>query len=715
MMMHPSFAELNEYADRELPESRRARVSTHLAKCSACRRTIMSLRGIAKEAPGILNVGPPAGALERILDRHAKGESVILPVADPPRRAFVPAAMWRAAAVLALLAVSAATVFMVGELGAEFSELNLRVANSTSRTVEIEYRSTSMFADEDLLVVRARYRVPGDELSGAQNRKVVSATLYRHDGGLFRGILELPDSAVFATFAVEDVAGELVDSRGGELGEFLVENAGIPLFDALVQKQQEWMERNGALALSTARFATTLYPDNPEAWARVHFIELIGVAEANRGVLEARHAARFTRFERDYAGKSLTSQQLAGTYNYALGLGDADRLIHWRNRLLTEAPSHPTAVQAQVFVITESHRDRPDLALEQLEELWQAYGSVHPELPRNGFRQALKTGAPGDIQRWADRRQAIEPWASVNIAMDLLQIPALKTNAMMRLRGQLAQWDADDRQNRALQSTAREDRLRLAALRRRALTVLGEVLVQMGQPVAALDTLGLAIVEGWDASAFRAMANAHLALGDTTNAITMMARVAADPNTRQTEVDSIEVVGRSALGQAAWEMLREGALTEMLRSTLDESVNRRVAENVELTGATGGRYRLDDLVRGHVTLVAYLTRFCRDCSEKVEPLKGIAARLRAAAGDSVEVFVILAEPPAAETRQFVAQHGITLPVFHDESRVVYAALGFWDIPGYTLLDSSSRARYVSTDLADVPRQVAALLSRDRQP
>ncbi|MCH7473916.1 MAG: zf-HC2 domain-containing protein, partial [Gemmatimonadetes bacterium] len=471
MMTHPSFAELNEYADRELSESRKARVSTHLAKCSACRRTIMSLRRIAKEAPGILNVGPPAGALERILDRHARGESVILPVADPPRRVFVPAAMWRAAAVLALLAVSVATVFMVGELGAEFSELNLRVANSTSRTVEIEYRSTSMFADEDLLVVRARYRVPGDELSGAQNRKAISATLYRHDGRLFRGLLELPDSAVFAAFAVENMAGELVDSRGGELGEFLVEKAGIPLYDALVQKQQEWTERNGALALATARLATTLYPDNPEAWARVDFFEQVGAGEAYDRVRRAGHAARFAQFERDYAGKSLTDEQLAGTYRYAVGLGDADRLNHWRNRLLTEAPSHPTAVQAQVSVITERHRDRPDLALEQLEELWQAYGSVHPELPRNGFRQALKTGAPENIQRWADRRQAIEPWASVNIAMDLLQIPALKTNAMMRLRSQLAQWDADDRQNRALQSTAREDRLRLAALRRRGLPV----------------------------------------------------------------------------------------------------------------------------------------------------------------------------------------------------------------------------------------------------
>ena len=192
----------------------------------------------------------------------------------------------------------------------------------------------------------------------------------------------------------------------------------------------------------------------------------------------------------------------------------------------------------------------------------------------------------------------------------------------------------------------------------------------------------------------------------------MLARVAADPNTRQMEVDSIEVVGRSALGQAAWEMLREGALAEMFRSTLAESVNRSVTENVELTGMGGERYPLNDLV-GHVTLVAYLDRLCQDC-EHVEDLKEMSVRLRATAGDSVEVFVIFAEPPAAETRQFVAQHGITMPVFHDESRVVYAALGFWDLPGYTLLDSAGRARYIRTDLADVPRQVAALLSRDRQ-
>ena len=49
MITHPSFAQLNDYADRELPEKARARVSGHLARCTECRSSVMSIRNMTTE------------------------------------------------------------------------------------------------------------------------------------------------------------------------------------------------------------------------------------------------------------------------------------------------------------------------------------------------------------------------------------------------------------------------------------------------------------------------------------------------------------------------------------------------------------------------------------------------------------------------------------------------------------------------------------------
>ena len=715
MIPHPNFGDLNRYADRELSERSRTRVANHLAKCPVCRGTVLALRGLTTEAPQILAPKAPADALAKILVRQASGETVILPVADPPRRRIT-FGLRSAAAAVAITTASIVAVFTVPELGAEFSELHLTpIAASLGNTLDVEYNSTSLFADEDRLFIRGRYRIPGDEFASGPRGEVITAPLYRYDRTRFEGTVELPDSAVYMVFAIENAAGDAIDSRGGALWEVIKKDEkGKPLYAGLVQKQYEWLERNGALARATARLATTLYPDNPDAWGRVASLEALGVLDADPGALRLRHAARFDQFERDYAGKSLTDEQLAGMYSYGFGLVDADRLTHWRNRLLTEAPNHPTAVQAHVFVITERHRDRPDLALEELEELWHAHGSAHTVLPRNGFAQALKTGMAGEIEWWADRKHEMEPRASMNDALALLDIPALKPKGMTRMREQLARWDAEANQNRALQSTVREDRLRMAALRRRALTALGKALVETGRPVAGLDTLALAVSTGWDANAFRAMAHAYVGLGNTERAVTMLARVVVDPGTHPPVVDSLEAVGVAAIGRSAWDMLRRGALTDMYQQTLRESIGRSVPKDVFVVDHKGERHRLRDLTAGRVTFVALWTRFCNRCIEQLDQLEEVAALLRATAPDAANAMVVTDGPPSAELRQLLEAHQMTLPLFYDESLGAHRALGAWEIPNYVVLGGAGRVQFARTQLSQVVRQAEVLLSRDHQ-
>ena len=716
MIPHPNFGDLNRYADRELSDRGRTRVASHLAKCSVCRGTVLALRGITTEAPLILAPKAPADALDKILVRQASGETVILPVADPPRRRVALGLLRSGAAAVAVALASGVAVFTVQELGAELSELNLTtIAASLGNTLAVEYKSTSLFADEDRLFIRGRYRIPGDEFASGPRGQVITAPLYRYDGNRFEGTVELPDSAVYTVFAIENAAGDAIDSRGGALWKVIKEDEnGKPLYAGLVQKQYEWKERNGELALAAARQAKSLYPDKPEAWAGVAIFEALGVLDADPEVLRSRDAARFNQFERDFAGRSLTAEQLAGMYLYSITVSAPDRFEYWRSRLFAEAPGHPTAVQARVFDILDRYTERPDLALEELEELWQAHGSAHAELPRKGVALALRTGVVSHVDRWADRKHTIEPAASFNDAMAMLEIPALRTSGMNRLREQLARWDADADQNRALQSTVREDRLRVAALRRRAFVALGKALVETGQPVAGLDTLTLAVSTGWDANAFGAMAHAYIGLGDTERAVTMLARVVVDPGTHPPAVDSLEALGVAAIGWSAWDMLRQGALTEMYQRTLTESIGRSVPEDVEVVDDEGKRHRLRDLTAGRVTFIALWTRFCNRCIEQVDKLEEVAARLRATAPDAANAMVVTDGPPSAELRRLIEAHQITLPLFYDESLGAHRALGAWEIPNYVVLGGAGRVQFARTQLSEVVRRVEALRSRDHQ-
>ena len=65
------------------------------------------------------------------------------------------------------------------------------------------------------------------------------------------------------------------------------------------------------------------------------------------------------------------------------------------------------------------------------------------------------------------------------------------------------------------------------------LVALGDALVASGRTNAGLDTLKLAVREGWDVSLFRHVAEIERSTGDTAGALRLLAMVAADPATSQ--------------------------------------------------------------------------------------------------------------------------------------------------------------------------------------
>ena len=140
---HPSFSRLRAFALGEANEAQRRRVARHLERCVRCRETISRVREIVAAARELET--PPAGALERILERRGRGERGVLPVAPAGGTTSV-RRLPRIAAILVLGAGALVYTFArTGELEALRSEL--RVTPAAPRLGEADPRSASMVAN----------------------------------------------------------------------------------------------------------------------------------------------------------------------------------------------------------------------------------------------------------------------------------------------------------------------------------------------------------------------------------------------------------------------------------------------------------------------------------------------------------------------------------------------------------------------------------------
>src|SRR5437879_11734954 len=116
--------------------------------------------------------------------------------------------------------------------------------------------------------------------------------------------------------------------------------------------------------------------------------------------------------------------------------------------------------------------------------------------------------------------------------------PALRQEGMRLLRQELRRLDVPQDARRSLERTVEEQRAVDAATARSLLAALGDALVASGRVAAGLDTLDLAVREGWDVGLFRRVAHTRVADGGTGGALTLLAFAAADPATESWTPDS---------------------------------------------------------------------------------------------------------------------------------------------------------------------------------
>lgn len=714
ILLHPSFRRLSLYADSDLDAHARQRITAHLGRCAGCRATIHRMRSLDAEAQSLPTAPLPSDLRERVLARQRAGERVILPLADTPIGGTAPPRWWIAAVAAVLVALIGAPFFLPGsDLEANRSELVFTpAAPRPGELVHIAYRSGSLFSGEARLRLRARYLKQNDMPMPGVGRQATVAELVRGENGLFEGTVRLPDSVVYAAFAVEDRYGGHVDSNGRKLWELLVHGPdGRPLFEALAQRHFDHQSRNWELSQENVQRAAALYPDRVDAWFMLYLNERASFTGPAEDSARARARARLADFDRRLRPRAEldVESELGIMARFADEVGDTALHRYWRARLLRRAPNSLWGVQERFHDIAPLASSDPHRALSKFDSLWSEVGLGRGAviyLPI-AFYIAESTGDPEAIRLWADRLARFDP--SSELGPMLTRHPALREEGMARLRARLRTLERVDDAVRPLEHSVPEERLARREQAGRVFADLGAALLESGQLRAALDTLERSIQTGWDAALFRRVAALRLQVGDTTGAAAPLALAAANPLGGATLGDSAHVLLGSYFNESTWRNSLANARREMRERVLTHATRKSLPESIRLRAPDGRTVELREIAAGRPTFVAFWNRYCPMSAEQIPQLQRVAATLQAQ-GYAV---VTVTEHPTPEFRRYLSEHGLTLPIYTDPQKELGQALDQWGTPEYFVLDPEGIVRFGPLlYLEAVPAQMAVVAAAD---
>ena len=134
---------------------------------------------------------------------------------------------------------------------------------------------------------------------------------------------------------------------------------------------------------------------------------------------------------------------------------------------------------------------------------------------------------------------------------------------------------------------------------------------------------------------------------------------------------------------------------------------RSLTGPTRLLSSTGEARRLNDLVQGHVTVVAFWSPSCWFSVNDLGVLQHIANQFSSA---GAKVVAIVDHPFSDELRRILKeQKAEDLPVFYDYRSDTKRAFVTFAWPDYYVLDATGKVVFSHSALEAIPRQVAALL------
>jgi thiol-disulfide isomerase/thioredoxin len=728
---HPDAETLTRYAARTLDGDERLATGRHLERCTTCRETVKVLRQLTDLGAASVESQSQDDILTRVLDARAAGARALLPTAEPVpiRSRRLPLAA--GAGVAAIIAVVYLFSIRNASAGSRTGTLTFEpAAPQPGQMVRVTYEPNAPLARFDSVILRARFRRPVDDAYNDGMSQSRVGVMHR-SGGRFTLEFRLPDSVVFAVFAVESPGADIIDDKDQQLWDLVtVDQSGKPLFDALVQKQRDLMGRNWEEGLRTTRTLAALYPDDPEAGGMVPVFERWVLGEHIADSLLPGHRRRFAALQAAFGEKrELPAHVMAGMAHFAIALNDSVASHFWVSRLQTSFPDDPEVLfreenrLADQYIKTQKQPNGFYKVLEtqpayfqELESVWRRMEPTHDRelqpLAQNALGHAMNARDTAHLRIWAGRSYRLArdvPGWSDYLGKELLQYPTLRDTAEAWLRNGvhiLADGRDADRRLWATVSVQREMN-RSAA--QPMLASLGKALIEDGHLDAGLDTLRLAASYGWNPEVLRSVAQALIARGDTAAALQSYARVVADPGTPIALKDSIRsIVSRD--GNANWDLLVRNAAQEMRQSVLQRAAPRSLNGPFRVMTQSGTVRNLAEVVNNKVTVLMFWSPYCGFSLQPLHDLDLLNDRL---ASQGAQVVTIVDQPFSKDLEQTLrVQRAGRLSVFYDFRSDAHRAFSSFGTPDYYVLDSNGRVIFQHSSLEELPRQVAALLPSD---
>jgi hypothetical protein len=699
----------------------RQRIARHVRDCHRCQRDLRFIRRVEQAAPDVLNVELPSGILDRAMKSRAAGVRIIAPAAlsEVPRTRQMSRPLLVAAALVVVIALA---IFSTrnNTVAAE-SESTLVIKPALPRAgdrVKVEYHPAVVsFAHASRLTLRGRLHTTKTAPYGGGITAQSLGTLSPDGDGVFRGSFILPDSVVYVALAVEDSSAATVDTRDGRLWDVVVHDSnGKATFDALDQRENDLMGRSWEEAYATARLNVQLHPQLLAAWNELQFFEreLLGERAAD-SLAKGRSQVLREIINRYKDASDVPASELGTLVWWSYADKDTSTLAYWYGRLARTDPHHPQVAQiAAVQLYDRYWSTAPRLLMDSLEVLWPRVAPVYGPgtyIISTGQQVARKVGDGKAYQRWVDRAYGKDSLARTGFA--LASFAATREEGMRRIRAALNTPLVDLQRDRPLTANQSEYARVIADRRRELLATLGEALIAAGKRREGLDTLSIAVSDGWDLQLLNRVAAQRLEAGDTTGWLKVEARISVDPRTSQPHIDNITRLAASRLGTVYWSNARATAEREMVRETLSRSILRTIRGDPTAMNDAGQKQSLKESTAGKPSVIVYWSRHCAPALAALPAIDSVGRVLQS---EGVPVYLVADEAPSAGTSSFFREHRIHIPVLYDSRKEINIALRNFGTPAYYVLDGAGRVRFkYAQEVNDILLQIRAIQESPNSP
>ncbi len=586
--------------------------------------------------------------------------------------------------------------------------------------IQVTYSPIERLAGEQELVLRGHFRTERDGMYNRGLRNTALAKLKPDANGTFAASFTLSDQVVYAAFVVEDETGQRIDANGRDLFELLIHaEDGQPLYHSLMQRAYDFAGRNWITAYESNRIAMELYPDSLAGWSTLRFHEDLALGSTGSDSLLAWHQENFAGIHEEYAHRTpLSPATVVALQGYADDVEDSVAVAFWTERARNEGRGTRSWAQiVGIETVEKFFEDRDaDAALAAFEEYWPDAEGTGSQMLSWALSVATEWNLAPDLpatDRWIERRLA-GGGSKFSAARTLARFPERRERALELARQGLERSERVGTEHaelavhpaRPLGRTVSEYARTRARQWADRLVTYSETLSALGEEHEALEALEEAAATAVDPAVFQRLADVKLSRGDTAGAARDYAVVAADPLTHADQADSLAALVGQDGDSPEWHALLESAEARMLPRIVADTV-RWAPKSSSLADKNGNRVLLSDLIEGRNTVLVF---WARSCGYSVAEIPQVLRLRELLESTGVQLLSVTTDDqPGPDMEEFIAARGVTYPVYYDLAAEAKNTFSVSGIPSYFVLDASGSVRFAFSQVADIARQVEALV------